>query len=242
MNANVFDQVARDYETIHNRSLPPGVQSADFIAQRVAHVTQWILTRNKGEAFAYLDFGCGNGRMLKGLLESGGLKDLIGSDRLRLYGFDTSEESLREARGLLNDRQVTLIADWGLLPETLRFDLVVSCHVFHHIPPDRWPETVTTLHHRMKPNARIVIWEHNPFNPATRVLVKMCPFDGDARLLTLGAMRRIFGGPAFRVDQYAYVNVLPPRWLRSRHWRNLEAGLSRLPIGAQYWAMFRRDE
>ena len=30
MEKNVFDAVARDYERIHNRSLPPGVHSADF--------------------------------------------------------------------------------------------------------------------------------------------------------------------------------------------------------------------
>jgi len=30
MERSIFDHVARDYERIHDRSLPPGVHSADF--------------------------------------------------------------------------------------------------------------------------------------------------------------------------------------------------------------------
>ena len=52
MDKNVFDQVARDYEKIHNQSLPPGVHSADFIRQRAACVTRWICEDTPAKSFA----------------------------------------------------------------------------------------------------------------------------------------------------------------------------------------------
>ena len=98
------------------------------------------------------------------------------------------------------------------------------------------------LAQRMKPGSRLVIWEHNPFNPVTRLLVRMCPFDGDARLLTLNATRTLLRRNGFRPLQHAYVNLFPPRWLRFAAWAAVENKLGGLPLGAQYWAMFERHD
>jgi len=242
MERNVFDQVARDYEKIHNKSLPPGVHSADFIRQRAGCVIQWIFAGYSGKEFCYLDFGCGNGRMLKWLFESGPVKSLVEQGRLRLFGFDTSVESINEAKSLLGDDRVGLVSDLNDLPWSVRFDLVISCHVFHHIPLAERATATKILRNRMKPSSKLVIWEHNPFNPFTRMLVKMCPFDGEARLLTLNTTRTLFGENSFRCLEHAYVNVFPPRWLRLNAVSAIEVKLSRLPIGAQYWVMFESDE
>jgi hypothetical protein len=94
----------------------------------------------------------------------------------------------------------------------------------------------------MSPLSRLVIWEHNPFNPMGRMLVKMCPFDRDARLLTLNQTKSLFGKNSFRYREHAYVNVFPPRWLRLDAASAIEAKLSMLPVGAQYWVRFERDE
>lgn len=241
MGKNVFDRVARDYERIHERSLPPGVHSADFIHQRAAHVTGWIAERYAGKECCYLDFGCGNGRMLNFLLASSAIKALVAEGRLRIYGFDPSVASINEAKSLLGNAPVCLVSDWKELPQDVRFDFVISCHVFHHIPPAERTATAEALRNWMKPASRLVIWEHNPFNPAARVLVKMCPFDEDARLLTLNTTQTLFRNNAFRTIQHAYVNLFPPRWLRCEVWAAIEKKLHGLPVGAQYWAMFERD-
>jgi SAM-dependent methyltransferase len=240
MDRNVFDQVARDYERIHNRRLPPGVQSMDFIRQRAACASRWIAERCGDGEVCCLDYGCGNGRMLKSLLASSELRNLAEAGRLRLFGFDPSVESLSEAKRLTRGDPVCLVRDWKELPGGLRFDFVVSCHVFHHIAPVERPWTAAVLRSRMQPGSRLVIWEHNPFNPATRLLVRMCPFDGDARLLTLNTTRRLFRQNGFRPVAHAYVNVVPPRWLRVPAWAAVEKSLAGLPVGAQYWAMFER--
>jgi SAM-dependent methyltransferase len=242
MGKNVFDTVARDYERIHNRNLPPGVHSADFISHRAACVSRWISDGYAGKEFFYLDFGCGNGRMLKSMLESDRLRPLTEDGRLQLFGFDTSAESINEAKGLLGDDRVCLVSNLNQLPGDVRFDFVISCHVFHHIPPAERAGTVETLARRMKPASRLVIWEHNLFNPVTRLLVKMCPFDDDARLLTLNSTKTLFGKRLFRFIQHAYVNVFPPRWLQSQVVAAIEKKLVGVPVGAQYWAMFERND
>lgn len=239
MTQNIFDQVAGDYEKIHNQCLPPGVQSESFITQRAAHAVQWILSQSGDEEFSYLDFGCGNGRMLKCLLESNELRPLLDAGRLRLYGFDTSKDSLREARTLLKSSPVTLGSRWSEFPREVRFDLVVSCHVFHHIPPKDRPNTARALHQRLKPGGRLVIWEQNPLNPFTRLLVKTCPFDRDARLLRAATTRNLFSQNSFRLLETAYINLLPPQWLINSRLAAIEKRLLFFPVGTQYWMMFQ---
>ncbi len=151
MGTNVFDRVARDYERIHNRSLPPGVRSDDFIRQRAATVARWLSAGYSGKEVCYLDFGCGNGRMLKSLLESDAVMPLVEQGRLRLFGFDTSVESVNEARGLIGDDRVCLVSDLNHLPGDIRFDFVICCHVFHHIPPAERAQTAAGLATRMNP-------------------------------------------------------------------------------------------
>ena len=240
MTRNIFDQVAQDYEKIHNQCLPPGVQSESFITQRAAYATQWILSEIRDREFLYLDFGCGNGRMLKCLLESAGLRPLLDTGQLRLFGFDTSADSLNEARNLLKDRSVTLAKNWSEFPQELRFDLVLTCHVFHHIPPKERPNTVAALYKRMKPGSRLVIWEQNPLNPITRLLIRTCPFDRDARLLTAVKTRDLFLKNSFRLLESAYINLLPPQWIKTDRLAAIEKKLLSFPIGAQYWMMFTR--
>jgi len=239
MTQNIFDQVAGDYEKIHNQCLPPGVRSESFIIQRADHVTRWILSQSGDGEFSYLDFGCGNGRMLNCLLESDKLKSLLDTGRLRLSGFDTSKDSLQEARTLLKGSPVTLAGNWSEFPRDIRFDLVVSCHVFHHIPLKERSNTARALYQRLKPDGRLVIWEQNPLNPFTRLLVKTCPFDKDARLLRAATTRNLFSQNSFRLLESAYINLLPPQWLKNEHLAAIEKRLLSFPVGTQYWMMFQ---
>ena len=242
MAKDLFDRVARDYEKIHNRSLPPGVRSDEFVAQKAANVARWITDGYEHKGFCFLDFGCGNGRLFKYLLESDLLKPLVEQGGLRLFGYDTSAESLKEAKAIAGDDRICLVHDLGNLPADIRFDLVISCNVFHHIVPTERAAAAKTLRAWMKPKARLVIWEHNPFNPLTRLIVKACPFDKEARLLTLNTATHLFETNSYRYLKHAYVNVFPPRLQRLNAVAAAEVKLSRLPIGAQYWVMFERDE
>jgi SAM-dependent methyltransferase len=242
MERNVFDQVASDYEKIHDRSLPPGVHSHEFVTQRAANIIQWIDDGYLGQEFCYLDFGCGNGRLFTALIESEFLKPLIAQGRLRLFGFDTSRDSLKEAKRIAGEKWVCFASDWNDLPPDIRFDLVSGCNVFHHIVPAERSAAAKTLRRWMKAKARLAIWEHNPFNPITRLLVSICPFDKGARLLTFGMTKTLFEAHSYRHVQHAYVNLFPPRWQQIKLFSTIEKKLSRFPVGAQYWVMFESDE
>jgi SAM-dependent methyltransferase len=242
MSNTVFDRVARDYEKIHNRSLPPGVSSDEFVRQKAEHVIRWIRDSAGDGEFCYLDFGCGNGRLFRFLLDSSPLEPMLAAGRLRLFGVEPSVESMHEAERIAGDDRVCIANRVEELPADLRFDLIISCNVFHHIPPPERAAAVGALRERMKPKANLVIWEHNPFNPLARLLVKFCPFDEDARLLCLAAARRLFEENRYRYVRHAYLNLFPPDWQHLKSLARIESKLAGLPIGAQYWLMVFNHE
>ena len=240
MNRSVFDPIARDYEKIHNQNLPPGVRSNEFVTQKAEKISQWILRYRKTGVFRFLDFGCGNGRLMKALMDSDSLKPLLKQERLQLSGHDTSIESLKEARRIVGDTRIPLVSSMTSFSPEIRFDMVVCCNVFHHIPPSKRPRIAKTLFRRTTPGAAFVIWEHNPFNPATRALIRICPFDKGVRLMPLRESMDLFESQGFQLDRSAYVHIFPPRWRRFEMVSFLEGELERVPLGAQYWAMFKR--
>lgn len=242
MSNAVFDRVARDYETIHNRSLPPGVSSDEFVRQKAEHLIGWILEAAGEGEFCYLDFGCGNGRLFRLLFDSPPLAPMRAAGRLRLFGVEPSAESLKEARRIAGEDRVFFANRLEGLSAGVRFDLVVSCNVFHHILPSERAAAAEALRARMKPGAHLVLWEHNPFNPFARLLVKFCPFDEDARLLSLAAARRLLEKSGYRHLKHAYVNLFPPKWQRINFVARIESKIAGLPIGAQYWVMAAAHE
>lgn len=239
MPPNLFDRVARDYEAIHERSLPPGVHSADFIRQRAAMTRQWIADGPERAAFAYLDFGCGNGRLFDALLAgSPALQAALDAGRLSLFGLDTSAASLAAARELAGSRPIGFATRFEELPPGAAFDLVTGFLVFHHIAPAERPAIASALCRRLKPGGRLVVWEHNPYNPLARLLVRLCPFDVGARLIPAGRLTALFEEAGMRRLEARHVCLVPPGWQRLRPLAAAEAALGRLPLGAQYWVMF----
>jgi len=235
-----FDRVARDYEAIHERSLPPGVHSEEFVRQK-AETLAPLFAPAAGAVFDYLDFGCGNGRLFAALARRPGPRALLAAGRLRLCGYDPSAESIAAAREIVGPLPVALASRLEDLPPGAAFDLVVSCNVFHHIAPAARPAAAATLCGLLKPGGRVLLWEHNPLNPFTRLVVAACPFDRGVSLLSLPSACRLFSPRGFRPAARAYVNVVPPGWLKLPGAARLERGLARFPVGAQYWVLFARD-
>jgi SAM-dependent methyltransferase len=241
MTSSVFDHIAHDYEKIHNQCLPPGVRSDEFVAQKAEKITGWIRARLGKDRFHFLDFGCGNGRLLKTLIDSDALRLFADEDRLRFYGFDPSVESLKEAREIIADERVRLVSSMSDVGTDVRFDMAVSCNVFHHILISQRPRAAGILRRRTKPGALFIIWEHNPLNPVTRALIRICPFDKGARLLRLRSAISLFKGQAFHRVAHAYVHIFPPKWRQFGIVPYIERCMAGVPLGAQYWVMFERS-
>ena len=77
---------------------------------------------------------------------------------------------------------------------------------------------------------RVVIFEHNPYNPLTVKAVRACPFDDDAVLLAPGEVRRLLQTRVFGSVRQDYV-LFFPHVLRAL--RPFEPLLRRCPLGAQ---------
>ena len=77
--------------------------------------------------------------------------------------------------------------------------------------------------------------EHNPFNPATRLIVSRSPVDVDAHLLSSRRARRYAERGGFRPVESQYFLCLPEKFF-DRIGR-LEWFSRKLPLGGQY-AMF----
>lgn len=113
------------------------------------------------------------------------------------------------------------------------FDLVFAACVFHHIPAEMHVPLLREIERVLAPGGSFFIFEHNPYNPVTVRVVKECPFDENAVLISAGSMRRRLSAAGFTPHRIAYRIFFPHflRWLRG-----LERYLSRLPLGAQYYA------
>ena len=108
-----------------------------------------------------LDVGCGIG-----LMES----HLVGRFR-ELVGIDVADQAVEY--GVVCGRASSSVptTDMQLPFRDDRFDIAFAACVMHHVPPRQWPEFLGEMTRVIKPGGLVFIFEHNPFNPLTRIAV-----------------------------------------------------------------------
>jgi SAM-dependent methyltransferase len=171
-----------------------------------------------------LEVGCGPGLMLRS----------VGRQIGQLCGIDRSMSCLGEAIAAA-PRPVVAGSDALCLPfADGSFDVVFAVCVVHHVPPPARPALVEEMVRVARTGALLAIWEHNPWNPLTRLVVARCPYDHDAVLLsrreTIGLLRRA-GLQRLRAH---YALIAP---LKAAGWERVEQFLSQVPLGAQFLAL-----
>src|SRR5262249_15261920 len=109
--------------------------------------------------------------------------------------------------------------------------------VFHHIPPTQRRSSVDYLIRCLRPGGLFALWENNPWNPGTRLVMSRVPFDKDAITLTPPETRRLLRAAGVEVLHTDFLFIFPRvlKWLR---W--IEPIVSRLPFGAQYMVLARK--
>jgi SAM-dependent methyltransferase len=117
-------------------------------------------------------------------------------------------------------------------------DLVFVAGVVHHVKPEAREHLLNNLVNCVKPGGYVIIFELNPLNPITRRLVKMCPFDSDADLISRAELRSLVrqSKDLEEIDS-KYIVFFPPA-LRFLHL--LERMMGWLPLGAQYYMTLKR--
>lgn len=220
-----FDDYAGSYrallrDPIRDRFAPGSL----FFMQRKWWLLREFLGRRgvRLESARWLDVGCGQGDLLR-----------LGKPSFAAAaGCDLSREMLAAAR----DLDVRLQPAPDVLPYTgHEFDVVTAVCVYHHVAPGEMRRRLTTEIRRvLKPGGFFCIMEHNPFNPATRLIVSRTPVDADARLLSLWESCTLLSDGGFRIAGKEFFLYLPEKLYRRAAF--LEKWMKRVPLGGQYAA------
>tara|TARA_B100001093_G_scaffold96961_1_gene88923 strand:- start:6050 stop:6730 length:681 start_codon:yes stop_codon:yes gene_type:complete len=198
----------------------------NYYSEYKAEIVKNIISDNNN--LKILEFGCGVGRNLKYLKS-------IGNNN-QIYGYDISEESLIIARK--ENPEVTIVGtEKELLSHMEFFDLIFIAGVYHHIEVILRDTITKNLRTLLKSNGKLVIFEHNPYNPITRHLVNTCEFDADAVLLKKQEVIDLFCKKNFSVDTSGYALFIPPRLQKINF---IEKYFKWLPLGGQYYVLFNK--
>ncbi|MBF0625319.1 MAG: class I SAM-dependent methyltransferase [Magnetococcales bacterium] len=177
-----------------------------------------------------LDFGCGTGTHTRLLAAAFPEAEII--------GLDPSAASLAVAASLGLPKARFLHFDgFHIPPEVKPCTVVFISNVLHHVAHERHQDLLAAVRAVLSPGGRLWLFEHNPFNPLTRRVVRDCVFDRDARLLRPGYATGLLRQAGFAEVQRRFMAFFPPA-LKSL--LPLEALLGWLPLGAQYVCMARR--
>jgi 2-polyprenyl-3-methyl-5-hydroxy-6-metoxy-1,4-benzoquinol methylase len=213
-----FDRFSQSYKSELDRSIRfSGENSEYFTDYKARYVARLV---GPGFAGKILDFGCGVGLLSRFL-------------KLRLpaahvHGYDVSPESIEmipaelKREGSFSTKLADLDGD---------YDLAVIVNVLHHVPKEQRERTVADVADRLSVGGKLLVFEHNPFNPLTRLAVSRCAFDGDAVLLHAKEAHGYLSRARLRLRKLAYI-VFFPSFLSKL--RRFEPALSWLPAGAQY--------
>lgn len=231
-NRELFDHYGDRYQTLVSRVANLSGEGVEYFTQYKLEQIQ-NLFRSCPPPRHIVDIGCGVGL----------LTELLGRalPSTRITGLDVSTKSLEQAAsrcaGLSN--VVLSLYDGKILPAGADgAELVILANVLHHVERAARPPLLQAVVLRaLLPSGRVIVFEHNPYNPFTRLAVRLCPFDRDARLLTLRTAMTLMRGTQLRVLLWNYI-VFFPRFLRS--FRGLERRMGWLPLGAQYMVVAKR--
>jgi len=223
-----FDPYATRYQDEVQKSIAfAGVRHDVFLAAKVDALE--ALARRDGRdprALEVLDLGCGVGVMTRMLAARFG----------RVTGTDPSGQALRTAGGH-GSGPAYAHYDGARLPfRDGAFDFVVASCVLHHVPRPERAALVRELLRVCRPPGGLVVFEHNPWHPFTRLAVSRCEFDRDAELLTAAETRSLAAAARAAALETRYILLVP--W-RARIVEHLEHALRSVPLGAQYLVFAR---
>lgn len=219
MSKPEFDQYAGNYDRVLGESIPEGLNEDSYFAEyKIALMASRIDAQS---SLRILDFGCGAGRSLPYLEQY--------FPNAELFGYDLSPASLEIAA----ERSPTtrLFSDWNEISKC-KFDVIVAANVFHHIPTDERQTALTHCQQVLEVSGIMYLFEHNPYNPATRWIFERCPFDADAEMLSLKSALKLCRLAGFNSEQHGYTLFFPKPLA---FLRKIEPSLKRLPLGAQYY-------
>jgi SAM-dependent methyltransferase len=218
MSITDFDKYAQDYEKILQRNLRH-FGNIEYFAECKINI---LKNKIKKKPRRILEFGCGTGSNLKHL----GNK----FPESEIWGCDISRKSLESAARENPTVKLFLTGEENEIIHN--FDLIFIANVFHHIALEQRDQIMNRITDFLADHGEVFIFEHNPYNPVTRHLVRICPFDKDAILLNPKGMKKLIVKCGLGIYAKKYMLFFPALL---RHLRFLEEYLGYIPLGGQYY-------
>jgi SAM-dependent methyltransferase len=223
-----FDQHADSYDVDLNRGLSVSGEEREYFAKGRIQWLKHCLGRLRQQPRSAIDYGCGVGDTTVLLRDA--------FDLVAVLGLDVSARSLELARLKHESKQCKFLTFNAHLPAG-DADLIYCNGVFHHIPATERIVALNYIFRSLKPGGFFALWENNPWNPGTRIVMSRIPFDRDASTLTPPQARKLLEGGGFQIVGINYLFWFP-RILKSL--RFMEPYLSHIPLGAQYQILCRK--
>ena len=216
-----FDDFSSNYEDKILKSFGNIDSNVSYYHSGKAKIAKRELTDSPHKI---LDFGCGIGSLLKFLKEN-----FIES---KFFAYDESLKSLEHVKS--NYPDVNCIDS---LDTTEKFNLIILSNVIHHVKSEERNNLFQKIYKLLEDNGRLLIYEHNPYNPITLRVVANCEFDADAELIKKKDLINLCNKNNFNLQKSGYIHFFPSKL---KIFFNIEKYLKWLFLGAQYFCIFRK--
>jgi len=223
---NVFDRLATRYVRTLKQASVLSLSSVNFFS-RIKLETLKSVWLDRPNSCKILDFGCGVGLNIQPLVQ--------GFCAESIAGVDSSSQSIKEASSC--NMEIDFYIDLSQVEKKkLRFDLIFCACVFHHIESEEREDVLERLKRLLTPNGIIAVFEHNPFNPLTRLSVALCELDRGVRLLSRRDLMELGDKVDLRVEESLYYMFFPESlYAIEKRFQFLRS----IPFGAQYLTIFK---
>jgi SAM-dependent methyltransferase len=223
-----FDEFAQNYREIHNKNISISGEDSDYFT-KFKLITISSSYKKVYEKIKILDFGCGDGNLERFIYDF--------FTNCKYYGIDVSKASIEKANMLKKRNSKFELFDGENIPfQDNYFDIIIVANVFHHIDFKFHNKILKEIYRVLKPSGHFYIFEHNPFNPITRYIVKTCAFDAEAKLLYPFYTKKVLEEFNYDSIQTNYI-LFFPRTKFFKFFIQTEKLLKKIPIGAQYYTL-----
>jgi len=204
--------------------------SADYFAQlKVELVLNVVRQRLRGrshDTLRLLDVGCGPGELMRCLSEHFG----------HVFGCDPAKSMVRRA----GTHALVMPSPTEIPVADSSIDVAICSCVCHHVEPEIRDAHLAEVKRVLRPGGLLLIFEHNPRNPLTQLIVRRCRIDANAHLLPAAHTRKLLD-QAGLIDLTTKYYLFFPDRVRA-YLQCLEPLLNYTGMGGQYMVCATKPE